>query len=198
MAASNSLVDLDAYREKLAKMLNDPDQETTFRSFQTFHHEDPKFVDIFADWAASICRTDDDTCIQIPQGLWLFFENLQVECPELVNFLKYITDLRKHSMDWLHLSQPQVVETFALNELGQLRDFVGSSVHGLSPELYEKMVESVPIQVEHELRAFLYKCYEMQYFTDSSYSIYLCSIEKDHTIDKLREMLTCFYKILLI
>ncbi len=194
MAASNSPQDLDAYREKLAKMLNDPDQERLFREFQTFYHQDPKFVEIFADWAAAICRRDGDNIpIQIPQGLWLFFENLQVECPELMNFLKYITDLRKHSMDWLHLSQPQVVETFALNELGQLRDFVGSSVHGLSPELYEKMVESVPIQVEHELRAFLYKCYEMQYFTDSSYSIYLCSIEKDHTIDKLREMLTCFY-----
>lgn len=193
MAASNSRVDLDAYREKLAKMLNDPDQQTKFRCFQNHYHEDPEFVDIFADWTAAICGTDNDIPIQIPQGLWLFFENLQVECPELVNFLKYITDLRKHSMDWLHLSQPQVVETFALNELGHLRDFVGSSVHGLSPELYEKMVESVPIQVEHELRAFLYKCYEMQYFTDSSYPIYLCSIEKDHTIVKLREMLTCFY-----
>ena len=193
MAASNSLVDLHAYREKLAKMLNDADQETTFRSFQTLYHEDPEFVDIFADWAAVICRTDDDTIpMQIPQGLWLFFENLQVQCPELVNFLKYITDLRLHSMEWLHYSQPQVVETFALNELGHLRDFVGSYIHGLSPGLYEKIVESVPIQVEHELRAFLYKCYEMQYFTESSYPKYLCSIEKDHTIDKLREMLTGF------
>lgn len=96
-------------------------------------------------------------------------------------------------MDWLHCSQPKVVETFALNELGELRDFVASYVHGLSPGLYEKMVQSVPIQVEHELRAFLYKCYEMQYFKDSSYSTYLCSIEKDHSMDKLREILTAFY-----